>query len=136
LGCPIKTIPEHAELGTVEVEVTQAGRVCPVFGALGPRFRVHTGHSDHVTGVPAGVELLAQNDALRTQAFRVRGTRFFSTQFHPDMTGQEGHDRYLAYRRHFTDGDLELALANAAQFRPGQDESCALIGRVADYALT
>jgi GMP synthase (glutamine-hydrolysing) len=135
LGCPVATVPSHAELGTVDVELTEAGRRCPVFGALGLRFRAHTGHSDHVTGVPEGVDLLAQNEALRTQAFRVRGTRFFSTQFHPDMTGQEGRDRYLAYRQHFTDGDLELALERAASFQPGQDESCALIGRVADYAL-
>lgn len=135
LGHPVATVPAHAELGTVEVKLTAEGRRCPVFGALGSRFWVHTGHSDHVTGTPDEVVLLAENAALRTQAFRVRGTPFFSTQFHPDMTGQEARDRYLSYRQHFTDGDLELALANAAKFTPGEDASCDLIGRVTDYAL-
>jgi len=135
LGHPVATIPAHAELGTVEVELTAAGKTCPVFSGLGARFWVHTGHSDHVTGIPNEVTLLAQNAALRTQAFRVTGTPFYSTQFHPDMTGQEARDRYLSYRQHFTDGDLELALANAAKFTPGQDASCDLIGRVTDLAL-
>jgi GMP synthase (glutamine-hydrolysing) len=127
LGQPVNTDENHAELGTVEVELTGAGREDPLFRRLSVRFDVHTGHSDHVDGVPEGVELMARNDRLQTQAFKVRGKRFYSTQFHPDMTGEEAHDRYHAYQ-----ASLRLASAThtvpSAAFQMGSDESVALLG--------
>ena len=65
------------------------------------RFPVHTGHSDCVSTIPPNVELLASNDRLLTQAFKVKDRLFYSVQFHPDMSGAEARARYLAYRAGF-----------------------------------
>ena len=98
LGAEVVTADEHSEMGTVSVQLTEHGSSDPLFEPLGESFKAHTGHSDCVTRVPPGVELMAHNERLATQAFRVRGTMFYSTQFHPDMTGGEAVARYEAFR--------------------------------------
>lgn len=122
LGAPVHTDETFAEVGTVEVALTEAGQKDPLFDGLEPTFPAHTGHSDYVTAIPEDVELLATNPTLDTQAFRMRGTRFYTTQFHPDLTGAEAVARYRA----FADGDQSL-LTNVARFRPGSDAAVALL---------
>ncbi len=94
----VQTNAAHAEVGTVSIELTGAGRDDPLLGPLGPTFEAHTGHSDHVEGVPDGVTLLAHNPTLQTQAFKVDGAPFYSVQFHPDLDGAQARHRYLAYQ--------------------------------------
>lgn len=98
LGGEVQTNAAHAEVGTVSIELTTADRDDPLFGPLGPSFEAHTGHSDHVEGIPDGVTLLAHNPTLQTQAFKVDGAPFYSVQFHPDLDGAQARHRYLAYQ--------------------------------------
>lgn len=135
LGRPVRTNPRHGEIGTVEVELTETGRRSVKYADFESRFRVHSGHSDHVDGVPEGCDLLARNATCEAQAFHVRGTGFYSVQFHPDLSGQEARDRFLAYRRVLDDGTAAAAMEKANRFLPGADESTAIIGRVVDLAL-
>lgn len=130
LGGRVHTAPEQAEIGTVDLELTAAGCADPVFSELEPQFMAHTGHSDHVVETPAGVELLATGPALRTQAFKVSGLSVYTTQFHPDMTGAEAINRYLAYRRVLSPQDGEAV----SRFRPGADGTSVLLGRFLDHA--
>ena len=67
-----------------------------LFGPLGERFHGHTGHTDCVEEVPSTVQLLARSSTLETQAFKVEGRRFYSSQFHPDLTAAEAQARYLS----------------------------------------
>ena len=83
-------------------------------------------------GWAEGVDLLARNDVTETQAFHVRGTHFYSVQFHPDMTGAEAQARYLAYRDGFAERIDPNARAQADKFKAGVDESAALLGRFCD----
>jgi len=99
LGAPVLTDAQRTEIGTVQLRLTEAGQDCDVFSHLGEEFHAQTGHSDHVAELPPDVELLVENDVVPAQAFRVRGTRFYSTQFHPDLTAAEARHRYLAYKR-------------------------------------
>lgn len=122
LGAEVHTDDSFAEVGTVDVALTDAGRDDPLFDGLEPTFAAHTGHSDYVTSIPSDVELLASNPTLDTQAFRMRGTRFYTTQFHPDLTGAEAVARYRA----FASGD-ETLMANVGRFRPGSDSAVALL---------
>ncbi|MBV70827.1 MAG: hypothetical protein CMH52_05705 [Myxococcales bacterium] len=136
LGNDVITDPNHAELGTVTVELTETGHRSALFQDFQPRFRVHSGHSDHVSGVPPGVDLLASNAATATQAFHVRGSRVYSVQFHPDMTGAEARYRYLAYRQGFAERLDPSAESKADMFLPDQDESTELLGRFFDVCLS
>lgn len=133
LGAPVRTDPQRTEIGTVAVRLTEVGKRCSVFGGLEPEFRVQTGHSDHVTEVPPGVELLATNDVCEAQAFRVSGTHFYSTQFHPDLSASEARQRYEAYRRVF--GKISPAAQAAMErYDPSNDGGCVeeLLGRFLD----
>ncbi len=96
LGATVRTSDAHEELGTHGFQLTEAGRRCKLFGSLSPSFQAHTGHTDCVTEVPSGVELLASNERLETQAFKVRGAPFYTTQFHPDLVADEARERYLS----------------------------------------
>lgn len=136
LGTDVRTDPRNAEIGTVDVEVTATGRRAPLLRGWGDGFAVHTGHSDHVDGVPPGVDLLARNGATESQMFHVRGTHFYSTQFHPDLSGQEARDRFLAYKQVLDDGSPSPAAEKALRFTPGRDESNRLIGGLIDLLMT
>jgi len=132
LGAAVNTDQNHAELGTIRLHLTPEGKRDSLFGGLGAVFSAHTGHSDHVDGTPAGVELLASGDQLTTQAFKVRDAPFYSTQFHPDLTGQEAASRYVAFHASRPDhGDADPAEL-ASHFQPGQDASARLLGLFVD----
>src|SRR5690606_9698760 len=122
LGSPVRTDPTRAEVGTLEMELTERGRHDPLFSGLGEKFTAHTGHSDHVSSTPAELELLATSETLDTQAFRLKGGRFYTTQFHPDLTGAEAIDRYRAIV-----AKRPEASANLARFRAGEDTTASLL---------
>ncbi len=131
LGARVLTDEARAELGTVPLQLTAAGQRDPIFGELEPDFFAHTGHSDHVAEVPEGATLLASGDDCPTQAFKLRDAPFYSTQFHPDLTGAEAASRYLAYRKNL-DGALDdPSICGASRFRPGADQTSVLLGRFA-----
>ncbi|MED5465059.1 MAG: type 1 glutamine amidotransferase [Myxococcota bacterium] len=127
LGATVKTEPAKSEVGTIHLDLTEKGRQDPVFGGLSPTFPVHTGHSDYVIEVPTGVTLLATSPRVKTQAFQVSGSSFYSTQFHPDLTGAQARERYLASKAHIRSPSPQGELL----FEPGKDEATSLLRRFA-----
>lgn len=136
LGQPVHTSPDQTEIGTITLHAEEPpADADPLFSWLGAHYRVHTGHTDAVEGVPAGVQLLARSETLDTQAFRVVERQIWSTQFHPDLTGAEARARFLAYADSLSGPDKTLANAKAGRFMVGADESCGLLSRFADVVL-
>ncbi|MCC9604918.1 type 1 glutamine amidotransferase [Blastopirellula sp. JC732] len=88
---------EHAELGTHELFLTDAGRADPIFGTLSQRFPAYMGHEDRVIELPPGVDLLASSDLVPQQAFRVHNKPIYCTQFHPELTVPALLERVRAY---------------------------------------
>ena len=74
---------DEPEIGWYEVELTDAAREDPVFGALPERFDAFQWHY-YTYGVPAGAVELARS-ASCTQAFRL-GESVWGVQFHPEVT--------------------------------------------------
>jgi GMP synthase-like glutamine amidotransferase len=72
------------ELGTLEVELTAAGREDRLFAGLTPRFGSFQWHHDSFD-IPAKGVLLAASPACPHQAFRI-GPCAWGTQFHPEVT--------------------------------------------------
>ena len=70
-------------MGWHVVEPNAAGRDDPVLGVMPPRFEAFQWHYYNFD-LPAGAELLAENDAAR-QAYRL-GERTWAVQFHPEVT--------------------------------------------------
>ena len=75
----------NAELGTIELTLTEAGRNDPIFGQLPVTFTGQAGHEDHVVALPPDAVLLASSPRVPEQAFRFAGRPIYCTQFHPEL---------------------------------------------------
>lgn len=75
----------RAEIGILEVELTQAGRGDPLFESLPDRFPALQWHGVAVTQVPEGGLALARSPMCDIQAQRV-GPRAWGVQYHVEMT--------------------------------------------------
>jgi GMP synthase (glutamine-hydrolysing) len=87
----------NAEIGTIEVELTAAGREDPLFSTLPLRFAAQAGHEDHVVELPLDAVLLASSTRVREQAFRFASKPIYCTQFHPELDRSAMIERVLAY---------------------------------------
>jgi GMP synthase (glutamine-hydrolysing) len=95
-GCCINDLP-NAEVGTIQLHLTDAGRADPLFGQLPPTFAGQAGHEDHVVQLPADAVLLASSDRVSEQAFRFEGRPIYCTQFHPELDRHAMFERVAAY---------------------------------------
>lgn len=132
LGGSIVTDESLAEVGTITVDLNAHGRSDPLFGPLEPCFQVHTGHSDAVLTAPTRVQVLGSSSTLQTQVFKVTGAPFYSTQFHPDITGLEADERYQAYHPTLAPNAAESVPISPFSF--GQDEATELLPRFMEAA--
>jgi GMP synthase (glutamine-hydrolysing) len=85
LGGRVEKNPNGREIGTVQVELTDAGAADPLFAGLPRVVTVQATHTDAVTELPAGAVLLASNERCPVQAFAV-GRRVRTVQWHPEFT--------------------------------------------------
>lgn len=95
------------EMGSVELDLTDAGAQCALFSSLPNPFWAQQGHHDHVLKLPSGVTLLAQGHQVQLQAFRVDGAPFWASQFHPELNLQRTIERFVHYAAHYLDGDAD-----------------------------
>ncbi len=103
LGGEIVYQPESMEVGTYDLELTEAGKHDALFRILPPVFPAQLGHKDAAAQLPPGVTNLACSQQTRYQAFRLTGQPVWATQFHPEMTGEENRFRYQRYLRMYSD---------------------------------
>jgi len=89
--------PARAELGTLDFQLTEAGRNDPLFGELEDPFLGIAGHEDHVVVLPPGGVLLASSPLVQNQAFKIADAPVYCTQFHPELDLQTFLDRIAAY---------------------------------------
>jgi GMP synthase (glutamine-hydrolysing) len=95
-GTCINDLP-NAELGTIELLLTDDGRADEVFGLLPPAFAGHAGHEDHVIQLPPDAVLLASSTRVAEQAFRFADKPIYCTQFHPELDRAAMLERVVAY---------------------------------------
>jgi GMP synthase (glutamine-hydrolysing) len=100
LGGTVVTDLGRAEVGTLPVRLTAAGRDDPVFGPLaaaGETFAAQMGHQDIVDRLPPDAICLASSDRSPNQAYRFAGKPIYCTQFHPELTLETLLDRLRTY---------------------------------------
>lgn len=100
LGGKVEHRPETAELGTVPLQLTDAGAEDPVFGPLGRDFLGQMGHEDTVVELPPGAILLASSQKVANQAYCFADKPIYCTQFHPELNVEDLHIRVSAYPRY------------------------------------
>jgi GMP synthase (glutamine-hydrolysing) len=97
LGGRVVNDPSRAELGTLELRRTDAGRDDPVFGPLGARFHAQMGHEDVVVELPPNATLLASSARVENQAYRLNDAPIYCTQFHPELRAADLLTRVRTY---------------------------------------
>jgi GMP synthase (glutamine-hydrolysing) len=97
LGGEVITDLSRAELGSIEVRLTEAGRDDPLFAPLGDTFLAPMGHQDCVVRLPEGAVLLASSEKVENQAFRFPDKPIYCTQFHPELNRDAFVQRVRAY---------------------------------------
>ena len=130
LGGRIVTDHASGEVGTFDVELSEAGRGDRLFDGLPERFPVQLGHHDRVDRLPPDLVELAASDRCAAQALRVPGRPIYSTQFHSEMTREHMAARLMWYR----DGYLAERTTReelSRRLRPS-DEAVSLIRRFLD----
>jgi GMP synthase (glutamine-hydrolysing) len=129
LGGSVVRDEANTEVGTYELELTEAGRADELFGALPPRFHAQMGHKDRATRGADGCLNLASSERSPFQALRIAGKPIWASQFHPELTRITNLDRFV----HYVEGyapfmDAAERAAAMEQFRESR-ESSALLGR-------
>lgn len=111
LGGRVEQNPAGQEIGTIEVQLTPAGRADPLFAGLAGQIEVQSIHGDCLVRPPSapGVRQLASSHQTDWQAFAY-GPYLRAVQFHPELTAAT-----LAH--------LVSVQGQAAEVRPG------LVGR-------
>lgn len=84
LGGEVAYNPVGVEVGTVEITLTDAAGVDPMFGDLPLRFSAHVAHRQSVVALPPATRLLARSERDGVQAF-AWGKRVWGIQFHPEF---------------------------------------------------
>ena len=134
-GTVVKDIP-HAEVGTYTLYTTEAAASDPVFSALPTPFLAQMGHQDRADLLPDALINFAYSDNVPFQAFRVKDTPVYATQFHPELTYQDNSKRFARHMKIY--GALfgeEEAQKRMDSHRPSP-ESNTLLARFATHVLS
>ncbi|MFU8803015.1 MAG: type 1 glutamine amidotransferase [Bradymonadaceae bacterium] len=115
LGGRLGREADRAELGTLQVSLTDEGREDPLFGRLPGHFDAQFGHNDSALLLPDELVHLAMTPRCLYQAIRVRDTPIVATQFHPELQMSDNLDRFRNYLDLYKppDHDYDQAIAYA-----------------------
>ncbi len=113
LGAPIIYDPDNTEVGTFELQLTDAGKEDPVLGSLPARFNAQMGRKDRATALPEGAAHLASSELCPYQALRWKQAPVWATQFHPELdhtTNRQRFDNYAAgYQAAMSEQELQAS---------------------------
>ena len=113
---------ERSEMGTHQVELTEAGKSDPLFEPFPPRFLAQMGHQDRVAELPSGAIELATNDVAPYQAFRLADAAIYGTQFPSELDDEAERGRLIPYRDHYPEMQVESVFQETlASLRPTPD---------------
>lgn len=129
LGGEIEYAPEHTEVGTYPVTLTEAGRTDALFGILPLTFRAQLGRKDRAARLPKGVVHLAASDNAPYQAMRVPGQPIWATQFHPELTRETNLERFRRYMNGYATALSTAAIQEMFDRFDHSPEANQLIGR-------
>jgi GMP synthase (glutamine-hydrolysing) len=126
--------PAHAELGTIELRLSDQGRNDPLFGTLPTPFFAQAGHEDHVVELPPGAVLLASSPTVTNQAFKFADAPIYCTQFHPELDRSALLERLETYPQ-YVEKIAGTTLADFAEQCRDTPETQQLLKRFAEMVV-
>jgi GMP synthase (glutamine-hydrolysing) len=97
-GTVVKDVP-NAEVGTYILKTTKEAAADPVFSDLPSPFLAQMGHQDRAETLPESLINFAHSQRAPFQAFRVKDTPVYATQFHPELTFDDNRRRFARYMK-------------------------------------
>jgi GMP synthase (glutamine-hydrolysing) len=119
-GGRVEQNPLGYEIGTIDLEITGAGRADPLIGSLRGPMRFQSVHADAVVSLPEEAQLLATSERSAVQAFSI-GDRTWGVQFHPEMT--------RSIMSMYVDARIENVRADALRSREDPEARLAAVRR-------
>jgi GMP synthase (glutamine-hydrolysing) len=116
LGGRVGPNPNGREIGTITIDLTDAGGEDRLLGGLGRHIPVQETHVESVLELPPGAVRLAESELDPNQAFRV-GVNVWGFQFHPEF-GPAILKAYVAHRRSVLEDegfDVDALLAGISE---------------------
>ncbi len=136
LGGEVIVDEDHAEVGSYDLDLTDAGHADRLFAAMPDPFTAQMGHKDRVARLPAGLQSLARSELCPIQAFCLPGKPVYATQFHCELSYLENKERFRGYMA--TYGALfgeDEALRKLYSHRPGPEANALLRRFVETFVL-
>ena len=97
LGGRVEVRPDYAEFGSVRLRLSESGSQDPLFVGLEGEPWVQAGHSETVTQLAPGMELLASSATCPTQVVRLRRRPVYACQFHAELRAEDLQQRMDHY---------------------------------------
>lgn len=97
MGGTVLNAPDQAEVGTIRVDLTEAGQQDVIYKDVGDSFAAQAGHEDSVTQLPPNTTLLASSSRCNVHSFRFDDAPIYCTQFHPELEREDLLSRLRAY---------------------------------------
>jgi len=107
LGGEVINDPDKTEVGTLDLELTDLGKLDELFSSLPEKFTAQLGHHDRISQLPQGMNILARSTLIPVQAMRVPNQPVYATQFHPELTMEANKDRYSHYCTNYTEDAIQ-----------------------------
>lgn len=82
LGGEVKR--EQAENGNAEINLTEDGKLSPIFKDIPEKSWVVSAHKEAVTKLPNEAKLLAYSEKTKIESYQI-GKNVFAVQFHPEL---------------------------------------------------
>lgn len=119
MGGRVERVDEFAEVGTIDLQLTEAAASDPVFGGLSEPLPGQVGHEDTVTELPPNTTLLARSEKCPVHAYRFDDAPIYCTQFHPELTREGLIRRIDAYPEYIE----RISGMNMDEFKRSTSES-------------
>jgi len=97
LGGTIIKAPDRAEVGSFTLQTTAQAKEDILFKHLPSPFIAQLGHQDQASVLPTTAVNMACSELTEHQAFRLKETMVFATQFHPELTDLDNRLRFQRY---------------------------------------
>lgn len=101
--------PNGPSIGAKLIKLTDQGIKDPLFINVGTTFESYKLNSFYVSKLPLGAKLLAQNEALEIEAFKLE--KIYGIQFHPDFNS-EIMQMYSNIIKHRNNDKIRVTLKN------------------------
>jgi GMP synthase (glutamine-hydrolysing) len=128
MGGTVVHAPETAEVGTIEIQLTDAAKLDPVFKTFNGSFPAQVGHEDTVTNLPPNTTLLASSARCPIHAYRFNNAPVYCTQFHPELKRSDLLRRLDAYPE-YVESIAGVPMAEFKQQTKDTPEASQLIAR-------